>query len=88
MVWWNTNFALNQFYCLYDSNLNSGSIEMNDSSRAVSFEQELRGSSLSSDEGNINDQGASGGNPAGATVARSLSVETGNLRPSSPRQER
>lgn len=60
---------------------------MNDSSRAVSFEQELRGSSLSSDDGNSNEQGAAGGNTA-STVARSLSVETGNLRPSSPRAER
>ncbi|ODM90880.1 Pleckstrin y domain-containing family G member 5 [Orchesella cincta] len=63
----------------------SGSIEMNDSSRAVSFEHELRGSSLSSDDGNSNEQAAAGAN---STVARSLSVETGNLRPSSPRTER
>lgn len=62
---------------------------MNDSSRAVSFEHELRGSSLSSDEGNANEQaaGAAGGTTTG-TVARSLSVETGNLRPSSPSTQR
>lgn len=61
---------------------------MNDSSRAVSFEQELRGSSLSSDDGNSNEQGAAASGNTASSVARSLSVETGNLRPSSPRQER
>jgi len=60
----------------------SGSLEMNEasniSSRAISLEQELRGSSLSSDEG-TDGMGMKG---------RSHSVETGPMRPTSPRMDR
>lgn len=71
----------------------SGSIEMNEvsliSSRARSFEQELRGSSLSSEEGanGTNDPSSTGA--TGNLSSRSLSVETGGpLRPPSPRHDR
>jgi hypothetical protein len=75
----------------------SGSIECEVSqisSRARSFEQELRGSSLSSEEGTNGNFPSSGNDPSstGATgnlsSARSLSVETGPLRPPSPRHDR
>jgi hypothetical protein len=70
----------------------SGSIEMNEvsliSSRARSFEQELRGSSLSSEDGNGNDPSSTGATGGNLSSARSLSVETGPLRPPSPRVDR
>lgn len=63
----------------------SGSVEMNEasvlSSQAVSFEHDLRGSSLSSDDGNANESGG-----VNLVKSRSLSTETG--RPTSPRRER
>ncbi|XP_035705213.1 pleckstrin homology domain-containing family G member 5 isoform X4 [Folsomia candida] len=71
----------------------SGSIEMNEtsliSSRARSFEQELRGSSLSSEEGTNGNDPSSTGATGNLSSARSLSVETGpQLRPVSPRHDR
>lgn len=70
----------------------SGSIEMNEvsliSSRARSFEQELRGSSLSSEEGTNGNDPSSTGATGNLSSARSLSVETGPLRPPSPRHDR
>jgi len=70
----------------------SGSIEMNEvsliSSRARSFEQELRGSSLSSEDGNGNEASGGSTGPNANLSARSLSVETGPHRPPSPRVDR
>lgn len=57
------------------------------SSRGVSFENDLRGSSLSSDDGNANDTSSSTGG-VNLIKSRSLSTEATSAIPSSPRQDR